>query len=76
MVSFSLVFYVERQEKGQPMQAFFTGLIALLFLVRGPIQDLLPGEGITLAWPLYVVVGALIVVIVGGLSSWIKNEKE
>lgn len=55
---------------------FFTGLGALLFLVRGPIQALLPGEGIILAWPLYVVVGAAIVVIVGAISSWIKTEKD
>jgi len=47
---------------------FFTGLTALLFLVKGPVQDLLPGEGLTIAWPLYTLVGALIVAGIGHSS--------
>ncbi len=47
---------------------FFAGLTALLFLVEGPVQILLPGEGITIAWPLYSVIGALIVVGVAHAS--------
>ncbi len=52
---------------------FFSGLTALLFLVKGPIQNLLPGQGLNLAWPLYTVVGAAIVILVGNLSSWFRN---
>ena len=52
---------------------FFTGLIALLFLVEGPIQNLLPGEGLAIAWPLYVVVGCLVVVVTGYLSYFIRR---
>jgi solute:Na+ symporter, SSS family len=51
---------------------FFSGLAALLFLVKGPIQNWLPGEGLTIAWPLYTVVGAAIVVLVGNISSLIR----
>ncbi|MFC2160718.1 sodium:solute symporter [Acidobacteriota bacterium] len=53
---------------------FFSGLTALLFLVKGPIQNLLPGQGLNLAWPLYTVVGASIVVIAGKISYWIRNS--
>ncbi len=47
---------------------FLAGLTVLLFLVRGPIQEFLPGEGLTIAWPLYTLVGAAVVVLVGFLS--------
>ena len=53
---------------------FFSGLTALLFLVKGPIQNLLPGQGLNLAWPLYTVVGASIVILVGNLSSWLRKS--
>ena len=53
---------------------FFSGLTALLFLVKGPIQNLLPGQGLNLAWPLYTVVGASIVVLVGNLTSWLRKS--
>lgn len=52
---------------------FFAGLIALLFLVKGPAQILLPGEGLTIAWPLYIVVGSLIVVAVGNLTYLLRK---
>ena len=57
---------------------FFTGLVALLFMVKGPLQALLPGEGISLAWPLYVVAGASLVILIGGLFSLarITNRKK
>jgi SSS family solute:Na+ symporter len=54
---------------------FFSGLIALLFLVKGPIQGLLPGRGLTLAWPLYTLVGGIIVIIVGYISYSIRRPK-
>lgn len=53
---------------------FFSGLTALLFLVKGPIQNLLPGQGLNLAWPLYTVVGASIVVFVGHISMLVRRH--
>ncbi len=53
---------------------FFTGLIALLFMVKGPIQNILPGEGLAIAWPLYTLVGSLIVVSTGYISAWIRRK--
>jgi SSS family transporter len=52
---------------------FFAGLTALLFLVEGPVQALLPGDGLTIAWPLYSLVGALIVICVGHASYRINR---
>ncbi len=43
---------------------FFAGLIALIFIVKG----------LTLAWPLYTLVGALIVIVVGHLSYLIRKR--
>lgn len=53
---------------------FFSGLTALLFLVNGPIQNLLPGQGLNLAWPLYTVVGASIVIFVGYISFFVRRR--
>lgn len=53
---------------------FFSGLTVLLFLVKGPIQNLLPGQGLNLAWPLYTVVGASIVVFVGHISFIVRRR--
>ncbi len=53
---------------------FFTGMIALLFMVKGPIQNILPGEGLAIAWPLYTLVGSTIVIGVGLLSSFVRNK--
>jgi SSS family solute:Na+ symporter len=53
---------------------FFSGLIALIFLVKGPIQNLLPGEGLTIAWPLYTLVGSAIVIIVGHISNLLRKH--
>lgn len=52
---------------------FFAGLIALLFMVKGPIQQLLPGQGLAIAWPWYTVVGSAIVVAVGTTSHWLRK---
>jgi len=54
---------------------FFSGLIALLFLVKGPVQDLLPGQGLTIAWPLYTLIGSTVVVLVGHLSYLLRCRK-
>jgi len=55
-------------------------LTALLFVVRGPVQAVLPGEGLGLAWTLYILVGSLVVVGVGlgfsGLRKVMKSLKE
>ncbi len=61
--------------KKQAFLGFFSGLIALLFLVKGPVQDILPGEGLTIAWPLYVVVGSAVVIGVGTFASIRKRPK-
>lgn len=53
---------------------FFSGLISLLFLVNGPVQDILPGEALVIAWPLYTLVGSVIVITVGWVSSKLRSE--
>jgi len=57
------------------MIGFFVGLVSLLFMVKGPIQNILPGEGLAIAWPLYTVVGSTIVITVGNLSQWARKSK-
>ena len=54
---------------------FLSGLICLLFMVNGPVQNLLPGEPLALAWPLYTAVGAAIVVLIGELSTAFRISK-
>jgi hypothetical protein len=44
-------------------------------MVQGPIQNILPGDGLAIAWPLYTLVGSTIVVIVGSLSARIRGSK-
>ncbi|MGD8426459.1 MAG: sodium:solute symporter [Balneolaceae bacterium] len=53
---------------------FFVGLVSLLFMVKGPIQNILPGEGLAIAWPLYTVVGSAIVIAAGNFSQWLKKR--
>ncbi|HET6527946.1 MAG TPA: sodium:solute symporter [Balneolaceae bacterium] len=53
---------------------FFIGLMSLLFMVQGPIQDFLPGDGLAIAWPLYTAVGSFIVIMVGNISYWIRSK--
>jgi len=53
---------------------FGAGLVVLLFLVKGPVQDILPGEGWSLAWTLYILIGSLVVIGVGlGLTGLRKS---
>lgn len=54
---------------------FFTGMIALLFMVKGPVQNILPGEGLAIAWPLYTLVGSTIVIAVGLISAKIRVSR-
>jgi SSS family transporter len=63
----------EKPDKTDAMVGFFTGLIALLFMVEGPIHNMLPGEPLAIAWPLYTVVGSAIVILVGYLSQKIRT---
>ncbi|WP_372638778.1 sodium:solute symporter [Fodinibius sp.] len=63
-----------KPDKQDAMIGFFAGLISLLFMVEGPIHNLLPGEPLAIAWPLYTLVGSLIVVVVGSLSARIRNH--
>ncbi len=60
-------------DKKDAMIGFFVGLTALLFMVKGPIQDILPGDGLAIAWPLYTLVGSMIVVMTGYISAWIRR---
>ena len=53
---------------------FFSGLVSLLFMVNGPVQNLLPGEPLALAWPLYTAVGAAVVVFMGELSAAFRKR--
>ena len=52
---------------------FFAGLGVLLFLVKGPVQILLPGQGLSIAWPLYIVVGGMIVIAMGNISCLVRS---
>lgn len=70
---FILGFLSKKTERTDALIGFFTGLISLLFLVKGPIQDLLPGQGLTIAWPLYTVIGGLIVIVTGYCSFSIRK---
>lgn len=56
------------------MTGFFSGLAALLFMVEGPLHELLPGDPLAIAWPLYTLAGSLVVVGVGLLSAWWRNR--
>jgi Na+/proline symporter len=60
-------------DRKDAMIGFFSGLIALLFMVEGALQQFLPGEGLTIAWPLYTAVGGVIVVVVANGSHLFKK---
>jgi len=66
--AFLLAAFSRKPRFGDAVAGFFTGLTALLFLVEGPVQALLPGKGLHIAWPLYTVVGSSIVLLAGHLS--------
>jgi Na+/proline symporter len=63
-----------KPDKTDALIGFFVGLISLLFMVKGPIQNLLPGEPLAIAWPLYTVVGSAIVIAVGNISQFFRGE--
>lgn len=71
--AFLLGIFFKSVEKKDVLVGFFCGLLTLLFLVNGPVQNVLPGEGLIVAWPLYTLVGSFVVMMVGFLSSFIKK---
>ncbi|PAU94125.1 hypothetical protein CK503_07890 [Aliifodinibius salipaludis] len=66
-----MLFHRTRQDRCNDW--FFVGLVSLVFMVEGPIHNLLPGEPLVIAWPLYTVVGSVIVILVGNLSHFVKR---
>ncbi len=52
---------------------FFTGLLVMLYLVEGVIQEFLPGSGLPVAWTLYTLIGSVVVISVGYLSYLIRT---
>ncbi len=52
---------------------FLCGMITLLFMVNGPVQNILPGEGLIIAWPLYTLVGSVVVISTGMISARIRK---
>jgi len=71
--AFTLGMLSSKIQRTDAAVGFYAGLIALLFMVKGPVQNILPGEGLNLAWPWYTAVGAAIVVIAGHLSHLIRR---
>lgn len=72
--AFLLGMFFEKPTSKDALIGFFVGLIVLLFMVKGPIQDILPGEGLAIAWPLYTLVGSLVVISVGKLSAMVNRS--
>jgi SSS family transporter len=71
--AFLLGMFFSKPDKTDALIGFFSGLTALLFMVQGPIQNLLPGDGLAIAWPLYTLVGSLVVIAGGSLSMMIRR---
>lgn len=72
--AFTLGILFTRPKRIDAIIGFFTGLAALLYMVEGPIQYVLPGEPLPIAWPLYTLIGAVIVVAVGHVSMWTRTR--
>lgn len=72
--AFLLGMFSTKPNKTDAMIGFFCGLITLLFMVQGPVQNLLPGEGLAIAWPLYTLVGSVIVILGGQLSYFVRGK--
>ena len=71
--AFTLGILSGKVQRKDAVIGFYAGLIALLFMVKGPVQNILPGEGLNLAWPWYTAVGAVIVVITGNVSRSVRR---
>ena len=72
--AFILGLVSQKAQTRDALIGFFSGLMSLLFIVNGPAQNLLPGEPLALAWPLYTAVGAAVVVLIGVLSAAFRNR--
>ena len=72
--AFGLGLFFSKPNTKDALLGFFTGMISLLFMVNGPIQQLLPGEGLIIAWPLYTLFGSAIVIGVGYCSSLLRKD--
>ena len=72
--AFILGLVSQKAQTRDALIGFFSGLMSLLFMVNGPAQNLLPGEPLALAWPLYTAVGAAVVVLIGELSAAFRNR--
>jgi len=73
--AFLLGMFFTKPDKTDAMIGFFFGLISLLFMVQGPMQNILPGDGLAIAWPLYTLVGSTIVVVVGSISAKVGHKR-
>ncbi|MEX0720340.1 MAG: sodium:solute symporter [Balneolaceae bacterium] len=60
-------------DKKDALAGFFSGLLVLLFIVEGPVQEVLPGDGLAIAWPLYTLIGSFIVIAVGVISCQLRE---
>ncbi|MGF1669155.1 MAG: sodium:solute symporter [Balneolaceae bacterium] len=72
--AFLLGLIFKNPDKKDAMIGFFAGLIALLFMVEGPVQNLLPGQGLAIAWPLYTLAGSVIVIAVANISYFFRKR--
>lgn len=70
---FTLGMLFRNVDRRDALIGFFSGLTALLFLVKGPAQQILPGQGLSVAWTLYVIIGGAVVVLTGNLSHIIRK---
>ncbi len=71
---FLLGLLFSQPDKTDAMTGFFIGLLSLLFMVEGPVQNVLPGEGLAVAWPLYTLVGAVIVIASANIMQWVRRD--
>lgn len=74
--AFTLGILFKKPTTKDALIGFYTGLVVLLFMVKGPVQNILPGDGLAIAWPLYTLVGSVVVVGVGLLSNWVRSNKK
>lgn len=71
--AFVLGLLFKRPDRTDAMIGFFTGLVAMLYMVEGPVQDVLPGTPLPVAWPLYPLIGSAVVVAAGHLSMLLRR---
>lgn len=71
--AFGLGMLFQKPDRKDAITGFFAGLVSLLFLVNGPVQNILPGEGLVIAWPLYTLIGSLIVIVSALLSRFVRG---